>query len=207
MPRLLASSVTHNTVSLRTKNGDNKCPRIFIRRRCLGRQPTGRVPPVWRGPYLGGVVRRYDDRPLPQLSRRRRLLRRVALVARDPGLSDVVRPVCQDKGTAGLLDTRSDATFRVEAPVAVVRVNVGVDCQDLEIDPDENTVLPELGFWQTDLCLDELQLSDDVTGDTSRSALDDEEMPVTSGLSALHRPVESYHVANTYARDFKKLHG
>ena len=71
-------------------------------------------------------------------------------------------------------------------------------------------MLPELGFWQTDLCLNELHLSDDVTGvldDSSQSSLDDEEVPVTSAFGALHRHVESYRVANNYARGFQKLHG
>lgn len=64
-------------------------------------------------------------------------------------------------------------------------------------------MLPELGFWKTDLCFDDIQLFDDVTGllgDTSRFFLDDEGIPVTSGLTALHRSVENYSVADTYAR-------
>ena len=116
----------------------------------------------------------------------------------------------QEGGTAGLLATRSEhATFRVETPVAVVRVNVGVNYQDLETALDGTTVLPRLEFWQMDLGFDELQLSDDVTGllgDTSKFVLDDEGVPVTSGLGAPHAPVESYPVADAYARDFEKLH-
>lgn len=116
----------------------------------------------------------------------------------------------QEGGIAGLLATRSEhATFRVETPVAVVRIDVGVNYQDLEIAPDGTTVLPELEFWQTDLGFDVLKLSGDVTGllgDTSRFALDSEGTPVTSGVGALHAPVESYRVAGAYARDFEKLH-
>lgn len=117
----------------------------------------------------------------------------------------------QEGGIAGLLATRSEhATFRVETPVAIVRINVGINYQDVEIAPDGATVIPELEFWQMDLGFDELHLSGDVTGllgDTSRFALDGEGVPVTGGLSALHAPVESYRVADAYARDFEKLHG
>lgn len=117
----------------------------------------------------------------------------------------------EEGGSAGLLSTSSEhATIRVETPKASVRINVGVNYQDLETAPDGTVLVPELEFWQTDLGFDGLELSDSVTGlmgDTSRFVLDDEGVPVTSGLSALHGVVESYRVSGPFARDFEKLHG
>ena len=116
----------------------------------------------------------------------------------------------EEGGSAGLLSTRSEhATLRVETPVASVRINVGVNYQDLEPAADGTILVPELEFWQTDLGFDRLLLSDKVAGlmgDTSRVVFDDEGLPVTSGLGALHAPVESYRVAGPFARDFEKLH-
>ena len=116
----------------------------------------------------------------------------------------------EEGGSAGLFSTRSEhATLRVESPVASVRINVGVNYQDLETASDGTMLVPELEFWQTDLGFDGLLLSGNVAGlmgDTSRVVLDDEGLPVTSGLEALHAPVESYRVAGPFARDFEKLH-
>ena len=97
------------------------------------------------------------------------------------------------------------ATFRVETPVASVKINVGVNYQDLETNPDGTVTVPRLEFWQTDLGFHDFTLSDSVAGllgDTSRWVLDDEGMPVTSGLGALHGSVSSYRVAGAFARDF-----
>lgn len=117
----------------------------------------------------------------------------------------------EEGGSAGIISTRSKhATIRVETPKVSVRINVGVNYQDLETAPDGNVLVPELEFWQTDLGFDGLQLSDSVTGlmgDTARFVLDDEGVPVTSGLGALHGAVETYRVAGPLARDFDKLHG
>lgn len=117
----------------------------------------------------------------------------------------------EEGGSVGLLSTRSEhATFRVETPVAGVRINVGINYQELEAAHDGTVLVPELAFWQTDVGFEDLQLSRNVAGlmgDTSRYVLDDEGVPVTSGLGALHGPVESYRVAGPYARDFPKLHG
>ena len=82
--------------------------------------------------------------------------------------------------------------------------------QDLETAPDGTVTVPELEFWQTDLGFDRLQLSSNVAGllgDTSRFVLDDEGVPVTSGLGALHGPVDSYRVAGPFAKNFENLHG
>ena len=117
----------------------------------------------------------------------------------------------KDGGSSGLLSTRSEhATLRLETPVATVRVDVGVNYQDLETAHDGTVLVPELEFWQIDLGFDGLQLSGSVAGlmgDTSRFVLDNEGVPVTSGLGALHGAVESYRVAGPFARDFEKLHG
>ena len=117
----------------------------------------------------------------------------------------------EEGGDYGILSTDAEhATFRVETPVTTVRINVGVNYQDLETAPDGTVLVPELEFWQTDLGFDDLMLSGNVAGlmgDTSRFVLDDRGIPVTSGLGALHAPVESYRVAGPFARDFAKLHG
>ena len=89
-------------------------------------------------------------------------------------------------------------------------MNVGVNYQDLETAHDGTVLVPELEFWQIDLGFDGLQLSGSVAGlmgDTSRFVLDNEGVPVTSGLGALHGAVESYRVAGPFAQDFEKLHG
>ena len=116
----------------------------------------------------------------------------------------------EEGGSARLLSTRSEhATLHVETPVSSIRINVGVNYQDLETAADGTMLVPELEFWQTNLAFDGLLLSDNVTGlmgDTSRFVLDDEGLPVTSGLGALHGPVESYRVAGPLARDFETLH-
>ena len=116
----------------------------------------------------------------------------------------------EEGGSAGVLSTRSEhATLRVETPVATVRINVGVNYQDLETAPDGTMLVPELEFWQTDLGFDGLLLSDNVAGlmgDTSHFVLDNKGWPVTSGLGALHGSVESYRVAGPFSREFEKLH-
>lgn len=110
-----------------------------------------------------------------------------------------------------ILSTRSGhATFRVETPMADVRVNVGVNYQDQELFADGSVMVPELEFWQIDCGFDGLRVSDDVAGlmgDTARYVFDADGEPVTSGLGALHGPVESYRVAGPFARDFEKMHG
>lgn len=117
----------------------------------------------------------------------------------------------EEGGDSGILSTRGEhATLRVDTLAATVRINVGVNYQDLETAPDGTVLVPELEFWQTDLGFDDLMLSGDVAGlmgDTSRFVLDDNGVPVTSGIGALHAPVESYRVAGPFARDFPKLHG
>ena len=117
----------------------------------------------------------------------------------------------EEGGDYGLLSTRAEhATLRVETPAATVRINVGVNYQDLKTAPDGTVLVPELEFWQADLGFDDLMLSGKVgglMGDTSRFVLDDKGVPVTSGLGALHAPAESYRVDGPFARDFAKLHG
>ena len=124
----------------------------------------------------------------------------------------------EEGGSAGLLSTRSEhATLRVETPVASVRINVGVNYQELETAPDGTMLVPELEFWQTDVTFDGLLLSNNVAGlmgDTSRFVSDDKEhfvldsegRPVLSGPGTLHGPVESYRVAGPFDRDVEKLH-
>ena len=102
------------------------------------------------------------------------------------------------------------ATLRLKTPVASVRGNVGVTYQDLETTLDGTVLVPELELWQIYIGFDGLQLSSNVAGlmgDKARFVLDDEGVPVTSGLGALHRPVESFRVASPFVRDFGKLHG
>ncbi|CAN0590712.1 unnamed protein product, partial [Laminaria digitata] len=78
----------------------------------------------------------------------------------------------EEGGSPGLLATRTEhATVRVETPASTVRINVGVNYQDLEIAPDGTVLVPELEFWQMDLGFDGLLLSGSVAGlmgDTSR---------------------------------------
>lgn len=116
----------------------------------------------------------------------------------------------EEAGATGILSTRAEhATLRVETPAADIRINVGVNYQDLETGPDGTVLVPELEFWQTDLGFDGLRLSGSVAGlmgDTSRFVIDNEGEPVMSGLGALHGPVESYRVDGPFSRDFEKLH-
>lgn len=96
-------------------------------------------------------------------------------------------------------------TARIETQTATIRVNVGVNYQDLVTGPDGTVLVPELEFWQTDLGFDTLYYTDEVTGllgDTSRFVLDDEGLPVTAGVGALHAPVESYLVDGPFGRVF-----
>lgn len=114
----------------------------------------------------------------------------------------------EEVGLGGLLSgSTNHMTVRVLTKTATIRVNVGVNYQDLETGPDGTVLVPELEFWQTDLGFDMLQYSDAVTGllgDTSQFVLDDEGLPVTAGLGALHAPVDSYLVDGPFGRVFVK---
>lgn len=115
----------------------------------------------------------------------------------------------EDDGPAGLFSASSNhMTVRLETEVATIRVNVGVNYQDLETGPDGTVLVPELEFWQTDLGFDGLYYSEMVAGllgDTARFVFDDERLPVTAGLDALHAPVESYRVDGPFGRVFDKM--
>ena len=99
-------------------------------------------------------------------------------------------------------------TARIETTTATIRVNVGVNYQDLVAGPDGSVFVPELEFWQTDLGFDILRYSDRVTGllgDTPTYMFDHEGLPITAGLGALHAPVKSYLVDGAFGRVFEKL--
>ncbi|MEO9748624.1 MAG: hypothetical protein ABJF95_06435, partial [Marinobacter sp.] len=112
-------------------------------------------------------------------------------------------------GTEGLLSASTNhMTARIETNTATIRVNVGVNYQDLATRPDGSVLVPELEFWQTDLGFDMLRYSDKVAGllgDTATYMLDNEGLPITTGLGALHAPVESYLVDGPFGRVFKNL--
>lgn len=107
-------------------------------------------------------------------------------------------------GVGGLLTASSNhMTARIETKTAIIRVNFGVSYQDLVAGPDGHVQVQELDFWQTDLGFDMLHYSDTVTGllgDTSKYVLDNKGLPVTTGLGALHAPVDNYLVDGPFGR-------
>ncbi|CAM9518126.1 unnamed protein product [Laminaria digitata] len=116
--------------------------------------------------------------------------------------------ILEEGGPAALLSASANhMTVRIQTEAATIRVNVGVNYQDLETGPDGTVTVPELEFWQTDLGFDLLRYSHTVTGllgDTSKFVLDGEGLPVTTGLGALHG-VREYASANFGSRKKQRI--
>lgn len=113
-----------------------------------------------------------------------------------------------ENGPAGMSKVQSNhAIIRIETPAVTLRVDIGVNYQDAVNGADESVLVPELEFWQTDLAFEGLLLSGEVggmLGDTSSFVLDHDGMPITSGMAALHGPVESYRVAGSLGVNFER---
>lgn len=115
-----------------------------------------------------------------------------------------------DKGPHGMSEVQSNhAILRIETPAVTLRVNIGVNYQDSVLGENGDVLVPELEFWQTDLAFEAMMLSGEVggmLGDTSRFVLDRSGMPITSGMSALHGPVEGYRLSGPLGVGFDLMH-
>ncbi|CAN0428673.1 unnamed protein product [Ectocarpus sp. 12 AP-2014] len=127
---------------------------------------------------------------------------------------DVTAPAwCADfvggKGPAGMSEVQSNhAILRIETSTITIRVNIGVNYQNSKTDAAGSVLIPELEFWQTDLAFEGLQMHGEtggMLGDTSRFVLDNDGVPITSGMGALHGPVENYRVSGPLGVDFEQL--
>lgn len=116
-----------------------------------------------------------------------------------------------EQGAAGMSNVQSNhAVLRIETSGVALRVNIGVNYQDSVVDADGAVVVPELEFWQMDVALEEMQLSGEgggMLGDTSNYVFGDDGVPITSGMKALHAPVEMYRVSGPLGVDFEQMHG
>ncbi|CAN0323354.1 unnamed protein product, partial [Ectocarpus sp. 8 AP-2014] len=94
------------------------------------------------------------------------------------------------KGPAGMSEVQSNhAILRIETSAVTIRVNIGVNYQNSKTDAAGSVLLPELEFWQTDLAFEGLQMHGEaggMLGDTSQFVLDNDGVPITSGMGALH---------------------
>jgi len=109
----------------------------------------------------------------------------------------------EEKGLPGLLAVQSNhAIFRIVTPTTSLRINIGVNYQDLVISEDGDTVLvPELEFWQGNVGVERNEFSDTVSGmlgETSRLILDKHGLPVMEGLGAIRGTPESYRMDGPY---------
>lgn len=60
-----------------------------------------------------------------------------------------------EEGVAHLLATQSNhATLRIDTPTVDLRINIGINHQELVMAEDGRVVVPELEFWQTDIGLE-----------------------------------------------------
>lgn len=116
-----------------------------------------------------------------------------------------------EKRLEGLLRVQSNhAIFRVQTPTATLRINFGINHQDLVTGPDGHTVIvPQLEFWQGDIGVERRQFSQSVggmLGETTRLVYDASGIPVMNGLEVLSRPVESYEVSGPLGEDIEQLY-
>ncbi|CAM9375593.1 unnamed protein product [Ectocarpus sp. 8 AP-2014] len=113
------------------------------------------------------------------------------------------------KGPAGMSEVQSNhAILRIETSAVTIRVNIGVNYQNSKTDAAGSVLLPELEFWQTDLAFEGLQMHGEaggMLGDTSQFVLDNDGVPITSGMGALHGPVKNYRVSGPLGVDFEQL--
>ncbi|CAN0093186.1 unnamed protein product [Ectocarpus fasciculatus] len=113
-------------------------------------------------------------------------------------------------GPAGMSEVQSNhAIFRIETPTVTIRVNIGINYQDSKTDGDGSVLIPELEFWQTDLAFEGLQTHGEaggMLGDTSNFVYDNDGVPITRGMGALHAPVKNYRVSGPLGIDFEQQH-
>lgn len=103
----------------------------------------------------------------------------------------------------------SHSIFKVDTTSMTVRVNAGINHQgDGEVDWD-GRVLPDLDFWQMDVGLEGLQITDTISGilgETARPMYDAKGNVVMEGLEAMRGTVEDYEVSGPLDTDFALLH-
>lgn len=113
------------------------------------------------------------------------------------------------KGPAGMSEVQSNhAILRIETSTVTIRVNIGVNYQNSKTDAAGSVLIPELEFWQTDLAFEGLPMHGEtggLLGDTSQFVLDNDGVPITSGMGAVHGPVKNYRVSRHLGVDFEQL--
>ena len=110
-----------------------------------------------------------------------------------------------------LRDVQSNQSiFKIVTPPAIVRVSSGVGHMNEVKDEDGRVVVPDMGFWEMGVEVNDIALQHDnlsgLLGETFRVLYDEYQQPVMKGTKAIHGTVEDYRISDPLATDFALLH-